>query len=269
VNAPPESISVNDFAKAVIGGCGLKVIAMLFAYFDESGTSDHEDVALIGGAIADLAFWDQLEAPWKKILRSFGINTYHATDCENRRGEFEPFERPIRDAITAGLAIELAKVPLQGFGSGVYREDFKFCPAEIRKNCQDDPMLMCFELCMQQVSSWSRQYAGSEPVNLVFAKHQKYQRHDQEIHAKYLSRAETWGRGIGSIAFADPAQLVQLQAADLLSYESFRFACEQRKGKPSNTANRPVWKYISEGERPISLMLHDLESLQKLKFRKG
>jgi hypothetical protein len=241
------------------------VVLMLVAYFDESGTTDRDDVALIGGLVADLEYWRELEAPWKAILNRFGIGCYHAVDCEHRNGEFEPSERPIREAITVGLTNELCKVPFQGFVSAVYREDYRFSPAEIRRRTMNDPLYLAFELCLQQISSYSISFADSEKIDLIFARHNDYQENERAIHTNYLRQASTWGRGIGSIEFGDPAESVPLQAADLISYESYRYYCGQRR-KPV-PPRRLAWKYIEQADRGMSLIIHDLESLQNIRVR--
>src|SRR5690349_5004620 len=125
---------------------------MLVAYFDESGTTDADDIALYGGAVADTLAWAELERPWKKKLREFELSEYHAVDCEAGRREFARYQRPIREAITRYLASQLGSLRGVAFGSGVFRTDWDDAPREIKIECDDDPVIFSLAFCFQHIS---------------------------------------------------------------------------------------------------------------------
>lgn len=265
----PRQWRIADFARFMAGGSGERVaMAMLVAYFDESGISDKDVVALMGGAVSYVDHWSLLEAPWNNVLRpynQYGVHTFHAVDCEHGESEFKnpQLSRGIRDSIRNGVAQELAKIPVQGIVSAVYREDWASAPDEVRALSMGDPFYFVLNFCLQQVSSWSKEYAGGDRVNLVFAKQQKYNANTQSLHANYLAAANRWP-GIGAIFFEEPKFLVPLQAADLIAYESYRFAVAHKKSNVPEAPNR-AWKYlVGGGNLAMSFKVHDRASLQEL-----
>jgi hypothetical protein len=225
---------------------------VLAGYFDESGTSDSDTHVLIGGAIADTVLWSRIERRWRDKLSEYGLSMYHAVDAEWRNDEFERYQKPIRDALTNFFSKLLAEVQGQAFGSAINRATWRnYAPDKLKALCSNDPYFMAFELALQQISSWSEEFIGGEPVAIVFARQQQYQARAAEIHARYLAAQEKWP-GIGSLTFAEPKQLIELQAADLLCYELQRFA-------KCSTEQRKTWTNLGEGtgQMAVSFMVYD------------
>jgi hypothetical protein len=63
--------------------------ALHAAYFDASGEPAGYPVLTIGGAVAPVKKWERFERKWLSILRSEGIEEFHATDFAASRGEFK------------------------------------------------------------------------------------------------------------------------------------------------------------------------------------
>src|SRR5712691_842312 len=63
------------------GGLGLRgEIAMLWAYFDETGTHGDDGRLVrmnIGGMVADRSAWDELEGDWSRALAKIGKPSLH------------------------------------------------------------------------------------------------------------------------------------------------------------------------------------------------
>jgi hypothetical protein len=67
-----------------------EVIAMLWAYFDESGEHDASGALralTIGGLVAPFEAWQQLEKEWRAALRSEGLSTFHRRELGPGRDE--------------------------------------------------------------------------------------------------------------------------------------------------------------------------------------
>lgn len=260
----PEQWRIADFVRFIAGGSrGRVAMAMLVAYFDESGISDNDVVALIGGAVSYVDHWSLLEAPWNNVLKQYGVHTFHAVDCEHGSKEFKHIRRDIRESIRNGVANELSKIPIQGIVSAVYRKDWESAPEEVKRLSMDDPFYFVLNFCLQQVSSWSMEYANGDRVSLVFAKQQQYNKNTADLHAGYLSAASRWP-GIGAISFEEPKFLVPLQAADLIAYEAYRYAVAHRNSSVPTSPDR-AWKYlVGGGNFAMSFKVHDRASLQEL-----
>lgn len=249
----------TEFVRSVQGRQG--PLAVLVAYFDESGISKNEKVALVGGAVMDSVVWARLDRPWAENLKTSRVTWFHAVDCENRWGEFEHLERPLRDSLVRALSVALAKQGPQCFGSAIYRDAWAFATDTVRTRSFDDPYFFCFELCLQQVADWSNKYAGGEPVALVFANQMEYKDRAIAIHQMYQEAKERWS-SLGSLTFADPRLLVPLQAGDLLAYELYQFI---KGGATYGGYSRQAFRHFETiGGTAMSLMIHDRESVSKL-----
>jgi hypothetical protein len=62
------------------------------AFFDESGHSASTRVVAMGGAIAGPKQWKSVRESWQSTLEKFGVEVFHMTDFENRRGEFRDWD---------------------------------------------------------------------------------------------------------------------------------------------------------------------------------
>ncbi len=244
-----------------------KAIAMLVGYFDETGIGGRDKVVMVAGAVTDSVEWSRLELPWRAYLRQHQKRVYHAVDCEHGEGEFERTDRPLREALTYALSKELSRIPLQGFASGVVRGDWVYASAAAKTRARDDPYYLAFELCLQQISAWSKKCADGEPVALVFAKQEQYEPRELVLH-EFYQRAKQFGiEGIGSLTFCSPKLLVQLQAADMLWYEVHRRFAESSTGNPETS--RIAFKNLEEaGNMSLSCMIHDRLSLSALQWKR-
>lgn len=255
---------IEDFAYATLGAHGNSgSVCVLAAYFDESGTTDADKIALYGGAVARTSEWMTLERPWRDKLKQFGVSTYHASPCEWGKGEFAHLSRPIREALTGYLAGLIGGLNVQSFGSAILRKDWQYVPEALRAECFDDPIVFSIAFCFAHVSAWAQKTVGDEPVAFVFACHKTYGQIIDTVHKAFQSSPH-W-TNIGSLTFASPERLVQLQAADLLSYEFLQFALDNAKG-----SNRPAWKKLnscvaSGSGFGTSYKLHNAATVPELK----
>ena len=212
-------------------------MVLLRAYFDESGVHGGAHVTGIAGFVGTAAAWEYIEERWLAELQRFpadqlsrfrspedAIKAFHAVDCEHGEGEFSDIVRPIREAFNIRLARVLAEAPegcqVKGVWSAVETPAWdsfnspEFCARYAT------PYQLCAEYCFQRVAEWSRAYANNAPVALVFAETDSLTRNIKEIFANYRAN-KRWAH-IKSFTTASPVDCVPLQAADMLSYESYR-----------------------------------------------
>lgn len=213
--------SIEEFAASVCGGQSKHKAVAVIGYFDESGTSPQDDIAMYGGMIAKASDWATIEDEWRAKLAEFELSEYHAAHCEKGRKEFARFQKTIRDILTNHFSNLIAKVPGQIIGSAIYYESWeKLVPEKIKENYGGDPLYFSAALALQQVSQWSVNFNGGERVAMVFATHQKHNAPLAQMYADFVE-SEQWPN-LGSITFESPKNLIQLQVADLLCYEMKR-----------------------------------------------
>jgi len=237
---------------------------MLVAYFDDSGTHKAAPVCLLAGFIANSVLIDRLERDWKAELGTReNISWFHASDCEEGEGEFENMPRPLRDSLAFGLSNVVCRQSnnLQFICSALKRQDWdQHAPAFLKERC-GDPYYFVVEHCFQQVSSWSREIGGREPVALVIARHPQHDKETEAIHERYFSHASYGLPGIGSLTFGDPRLIVPLQTADQFAYEMYRWAGVYTG---PDTPMRPVLENLHKNGVSMFAAIHDKDSLAEI-----
>ncbi|MGC2473178.1 MAG: DUF3800 domain-containing protein [Candidatus Sulfotelmatobacter sp.] len=95
---------------------------MIFrAFFDESGTSPHENKSLvIGGFVGHIDEWKQASEAWDACLReSPSINYFSRNEANMLDGQFRHWKRSAADEKVKNLAGVIAQFRLQGFCASV------------------------------------------------------------------------------------------------------------------------------------------------------
>lgn len=191
---------------------------MVVAYFDETGTHGPSNFTAVCGFVGTTIEWARLERPWATLLAAHGVTEFHGSKCP----------REILVPLTNALADEIAKRDLDVVVASMAKQDWDRCASAEIKARFVTPYHFCFEFMLHKVVTWSRTYAGGEPVALVFAHHQEYGTHAAEIHNEYHHSAMY--PHLGSLSSGEPKELVALQAADLLSYETYRYMTRRIDG---------------------------------------
>jgi hypothetical protein len=105
-----ETLSLADLARGLHpSSSSHKVVAVLQAYLDESGTHAQSPVVMIGGFVASADLWGLIETDWNGILANIGVPYFHASECEAGDGIYWSIPRELRDALFVGLSKVIAK----------------------------------------------------------------------------------------------------------------------------------------------------------------
>lgn len=209
---------ISEFAQSI----GARNLAMLVAYFDESGTHGNKSKAVcISGFVGTSTEWARLEKPWSEHLLTLGVSTFHASECEAGTGEFFGKHRGLRESLANGLTIEIAKRNIALITTAVLVDDWNKCASHELKERFKTPYHFCFEFVMHKIDKWSRANVGGEPVALVFADQEQFKERAKIIHDLYFDSKQNFR--LGSLTFAKPQCVIPLQAADLSSYEAYQW----------------------------------------------
>jgi hypothetical protein len=129
--------------------------ALIWAYFDDAGTHRGSQATSIGGLVGTEATWSSFESDWLAVIANFkeyGLNAFHACDCEIGEGDFKNIHRPIRDAISRKFSKIIAKhTELRPFWSSVVNKAWDEVADDEFKERYQNPFGLCFEWCIQQV----------------------------------------------------------------------------------------------------------------------
>lgn len=209
-------------------------MALLTAYFDESGTHSGSRITAIGGLLGTKEMWLSVEDQWAVALddySEFGLTWFHSTDCDSGNGEFERVPVELRYALANRLARILADQNLLPVWSSVVTEDWdnvvndptflKVYPA---------PLYLCFAYCAQKLAEGSIQLADGTSVAVVYSEQPEFEDRISEIWNAY--RRNKRASKLSSFSTASPKDVVPLQAADLVAYEMNHDWQERMYGDP-------------------------------------
>lgn len=202
-----RSISVADLADAVLPDwCRHKAIAVLRAYFDESGIHAGSPVTTISGFIGSRGEWRAVGRKWREAM---GDRVFH---YKNMRMEGELLDRLSTILCESKLAVV----------SAAFSGDWE---RAIHSGAADWPTRfpsaysMVLEFCVQQMERYSAQNWNNEPTAIWFSRQDAYAKRAEEVWRTYKGNGQ-WGH-IVSFAYGDP-EMAELQAADMIAYETFQ-----------------------------------------------
>jgi hypothetical protein len=232
-----------------------KVMAVIEAYFDESGFS--EDAFALCGYVAPKDEWKNgFERQWSKLLAKpckhqvqsrqaeaicSPLDYLHATEMEGMgKGKFRSLgSRNRRYLIDSSIGI-VKRSGIVGIGSAVLKASYEKLDDPSRE-IVGNAYLMCFQFILSEVARTSEMFLGPTSENIAYI----FER--SPMWAPVL--LEMWNRiydtpglrkkhRMGTLTFADKREFMPLQAADRLAFET--------KKHFTNPVERPEWRALTD-----------------------
>jgi hypothetical protein len=223
------------------------LIILLTAYFDESynhRTEKYPDEPLVytvGCWLSTAQKWLLFGKKWQLALRKAGIEFFHMTDFEARRGIYEFWSNSKRIRVLKELHSIIDKYTIFGFASSVNCTDYDELIAPTRRyaeyfgrNYYEFDARVCMLKMKDWLEDWCNQTGYDGTVNYVFADLAKQGSGLDRMFKEVLDNPElkkrfgasgTWTKGL-------MREVVQLQAADVVVYElNKRMVDEIKAGK--------------------------------------
>lgn len=260
-----EPYLIKEFARAV---CGYNspdpFLAMLVAFFDESGIHDHSTVISVGGLIGRMREWDRLEKPWRQNLERPWLPKdlwFHAYECEEGVKQFEGVDRPFRDALVNGLSIALCDRMIGYVGGAVYRSAWdNIATPKLREAYGGSPYAFCVATAMVRAADFAQKVNPGERAALVFALPDLAAKQLAiEVHDKLMGEGYP---GIGALSFSTPQELIQIQAADLIAFEIYQqLRSTIVKGLGNFEARSATQRFVTSG-KPMWINYMDDEGME-------
>ncbi len=211
---------LRDFAQAVFSSCfeGERWILMLRAYFDRSELFKPEGVVAVAGYLSPAEGWIDFEKRWREVLSDCRIRCFHMTDFEAGQGEFLGWSKVKKlDCIKRLLGIINRTVAFGGAAS-VRTADYVAVPDADRK---PPVYAFCATQAVVQVMRWIRDRRRSAaPVACVFELGDEGAGAITDALNSAKRRYSEFDKRLWSVSFESKMNMVPLQAADLLAYET-------------------------------------------------
>lgn len=230
-----NAISVSSIARMMYGRAksGERILAVLGAFFDDSGTHDGSPFVVIGGLLGTEDQWDQFEKDWSYRLQNPiegkpPLEYFHLTECRMRLGQFRDYNEAEKDHIIYLFRKIILDLNLITFAVAVDQTAWdQLIVGEVKKRLGPSEGA-CFSKCIDAIIELGRRLYPNNEILFFF---DEGRRENLEGWANlYKSQTDKYPE-IGSITFAPVKKVVALQGADMIANETYRFAQEWSKDR--------------------------------------
>lgn len=205
------------------------MLAMLEAYFDDSGTHGGSPAVAWGGVAGDRTFLDQLDRRWRAQLLEPcegkpPVNAFHSYDLDWGEGEFGGYSRAERDLTRANFRRIIVECGVTVLAYGISVKDWQQVVNLLgRKDGSAEEFI--FGRAIFGVVEAAKLHGDAISINFDQGRNNpKLQR----MIAPAVDAAKFDGRYF-SYGFLPVSHVPALQAADLVVHEAFRVFRDFRK----------------------------------------
>jgi hypothetical protein len=234
-------------------------MAMFAGYFDESGT--HAGVLVVAGYISRVGQWRQFDREWREaLLPDFdpAVIPFHMAEFEARRQPWmrdrNAFLRAVQDWTEEKAQTTLNRLTTIinhraaiGIATAVILNDFEVVANEVGE--PENAYTFSVIRCLRLAHRWANAQGSREDIAYVFEDGAEGNDGVNRAASRIQGNDE-WRRAyrFHSLTFGTKAQYIQLQAADIASWEARKYAL-----------GGPFPGRTSEGMRDsLQILLHDL-----------
>lgn len=227
------------------------LFVMLAAYFDDSGSSADNRIAVVAGYIATTKMWQIFNQRWATLLEKYGLTYLRRTDLENFQGQFKNWDSKRRTEFIKKAQAIIRRCTYSGFGVALIKADFDALIGKHEILRRLGIFAWCAQGCLASISLWANEKGLKEPFQYVFEAgtvgsaqfHNVMQImcHDDTDRDPYH---------IGGWSFVGK-ELMPLQAADTVAYEFYKYVHNEK---------------IEGNKRAIRLSARDLFRQHEIKF---
>lgn len=241
-----------------------KQIAVIGAFFDDSGTHAGAPLIVIGGVIGTGEQWDDFASRWEALLRSPlpgkpPLRQFHLAPCRAGEGEFQGYNRAERDRITFLFRRLIVDQGFVTVASAVDRAAWDEIMIGDLSAEAGDPIGYCFVKCVDLVVGAARARRPGEEIMFFFDEATKPSFATWSDH--YLSQKKRYPE-IASFTFAPVGRVAALQAADMIASETYQFGREWLRDSRNPTVN-PHFREFMQRDLSAGIIL-DRDSITSL-----
>jgi len=204
------------------------VIAMLGAYFDDSGTHDHSDIVVVAGIFGTGWQITSLERVWRSHLeRPLGymrpLRRFHMTECHESRGEFLGWKRTETDYFCHQLRSAMIESHVAAYGIACARKDWDDLVSGDMQAILGSPEGLCIRNVFVRCLGYLQAQYFDPQVTFVFDNRPSTTVRDAKV---VFETFQSWVQEpkLMGIEFSSSFNVLPLQAADMVAWEIYQHA---------------------------------------------
>jgi Protein of unknown function (DUF3800) len=207
------------------------LVAVMEAYFDESGSHDHAGVLCVAGYLYQKDDCLNLDWQWKEVLDQYDLPFFHMVDCAHGNKPFDKLCKRDR-IIVATRMIELIKKYMSyGFSVTIDEDQYNSWRVE------DYPLFpsaysWCCYICTIAVAGWANEHQSDGEISYFF---EAGHRDEAESNRVMKSILDIPAFRYRSHAFVKKIDARPIQSADILAWHAALF----RKRLIKDASTRP------------------------------
>jgi hypothetical protein len=131
-------------------------MALLEAYFDDSGTHESARVAVVGGYVGQISAWRKFKKKWKIALKTHRVPTekMRRSDLENYKGAFLGWTKTQREELLKELHPLIREYTRVAVGHAVIKDDWEEVMPNDLKRFFGGAYGWCAHSCIVGVRAW-------------------------------------------------------------------------------------------------------------------
>lgn len=215
------------------------------AYFDESGIHDDAEICAIAGYFGHEKSWTIFERRWLAILKEFGVPEYHARrfwardGSGDRVGMYAGWSNLKARRFYNRLLEAIVRCRIYPVGAAVVRKEWESLSQNERRYLTGGqlkngrfitsgaPKKKYFLPFLQVVSHVANYCQRGETADFFFGLDRSFSGYALNYYRQIQGLKRPYSLHMGAIGFPRSIRTPPLQAADLLSYEAYRYSLKR------------------------------------------
>jgi len=236
---------------------------MIECFFDDSGKESQPDhrFVVMAGYIGHDGIWFPFIQKWRHLLMRHALPALHMREwvkvCQAKKWGSDQGHIVIRDFVQV-----IRESQLIGLGIAVDAEAWRGLPSNRRRafgNAQE----FCFQRIMRRVIDRVAAAEERDRIALIFDQDFQFAKPRLGLLERLSKGDPRISQQVAAISFADSRAYYQLQAADLLAWETRRHLVDRTAGRPGATRWQALFESLPYGELDYEGEYWDLSMIEK------
>lgn len=188
------------------------VMLMIEGYFDESGDLDTAPgIFCLSGYFIETEAAKAMHTEWVAVLEKYKLGYFHMVDCAHGNDGFEHLDKTERVAVVTELIALIKKYTIEGFSIFAKADGYQ------KPDNAPDVYSDCASGCVVALQVFLKMNRTEAKISYFFEKGHNSAGNAYNHVAKTLRKTDT-------VTFAEKIEVPLLQAADLLAWQSTKYA---------------------------------------------